>query len=748
MMLLETGFSDSLSRVEYSAISVDVGTQILAALIVGLITAFAFQMLLTSLGLAIGITALGFRTIASTNDDSLENTEENPEAKDLRKPSNGQGNTFSKISIAAGLSLLATIDTVLFAASFLAVKVTQVANPISGALVGLVIWSAYFLILLWISSIAISSIAGSILDLATTGVRRLFGAIGSAFTQSKDTQDTQTDMQTEGLLTEGAAIALIRQETALSLASVRPIMEEYFKAIVPPQPDLATLQRDLLDLVKDELPVSKWRSGDRLRLVELIQQRTGFSESDADQLVGQLESHWQEPDESTQPLPSAQELASELLSVLKSTSPEKIKVDQLGAQLEQSFDENPSRVSQLSRWLNLPKIDFKHLLQQALSQVDFEELLDASGLQLSDIQLEDIQLEDIQLEDIQLEDIQLEDIQLEDVWQHFQSLQQRFQGKSELATAESDPAIDPAVPERIIHLRQKLESYLRYTNPQKLTPERVGHKLEQLLEETKVSLPEFEAADWTALLDRRKSLTQPQRQQVVARLAEVWQGASANREAKHLKISKPKTLQLPDSLPDLPIQPTLESLFAKVSGYLDSLNPPSVNELFDEQRIQQILDRLLENPKFSLPGLGKSVQSALAKGSPLAAVKTALKAPQAAMQVLPDRLDQWSQELFTQLLSELTEGLPQSRQLLSEALPQPFLIQATKLRDRLLQQLEELQQQAQRQLDELQQQTQRRIEETRRVAAIAAWWLFFTAFSAACSAAIAGALGVEFLKIK
>ena len=720
MMLLETSFSDSLSGVEYSAISVDVGTQILAALIVGLITAFAFQMLLTSLGLAIGITALRFRTIALTNDDTLENPEENPEAKDLQKPSIVQGSTFSKISIAAGLSLLATIDTVLFAASFLAVKVTQVANPISGALVGLVIWSAYFLILLWISSIAISSIAGSILDLATTGVRRLFDAIGSAFTQSKD---TQTDMQTEGLLTEGAAIALIRQETALSLANVRPIMEEYLKAIVPPQPDLATLRRDLLGLVKDELPVNKWRSGDRLRLVELIQQRTGFSDSDADQLVEQLESHWQDPDESTQLLPSAQELASELLSVLKSTSPEKITVDQLGVQLEQSFDENPSRVSQLSRWLNLPKIDFKHLLQQALSQVDFEELLDASGLQLSDIQLED-------------------------VWQHFQSLQQRFQEKSELATAESDPAIDPAFPEQVIHLRQKLESYLRYTNPQKLTPERVGHKLEQLLEEAKVSLPDFEAADWMALLDRRKSLTQPQRQQVVARLAEVWQGASANREAKHLKISKPKMLQLPDSLPDLSIQPTLESLFSKVSGYFDSLNPPSVDELFDEQRIQQILDRLLENPKFSLPGLGKSVQSALAKGSPLAAVKTALKAPQAAMQMLPDRLDQWSEELFTQLLSELTEGLPQSRQLLSEALPQPFLIQATKLRDRLLQQLEELQQQAQRQLDELQQQAQRRIEETRRVAAIAAWWLFFTAFSAACSAAIAGALGVEFLKIK
>ena len=724
MMLLEMGFSDSLSRVEYSAISVDVGTQILAALIVGLITAFAFQLLLTSLGLAIGITALGFRTVASTNDNTSEQEDletKGLETKDLetealQKSSSVQlGSTFSKISIAAGLSLLATIDTVLFAASFLAVKVTQVANPISGALVGLVIWSAYFLILLWISSIAISSIAGSILDLATAGVRRLVGAIGSAFTQSKDTQG---DTQTEGLLTEGAAIALIRQETALSLANVRPIVEDYFKTIAPP-PDLEMLQRDLVALVKDlKLPVGELRSSDRLRLMELLQRRTGFSQSDADRLVEQLEHHWQEPEESTQPLPSSQELVSELLSVLKSTSPEEIKINQLGAQLEHSFDENPSRVSQLSRWLNLPEIDFKQLLRQAFSQIDFAELVDASGLELSDIQLED-------------------------VWQQLQVLQQRFQEQSKSAAADSDPAI-AAVPERVIHLRQKLESYLRYTNPEKLTPDRAGLKLKQLLEEAEVSLPEFEAADWMALLDRRKSLTQPQRQKVVARLAEVWQGASANRKAKHLQISTPKTLQIPDLSPDSSIQPTLESLFSKVSDYFDSFNPPS----FDEQRLQQILDRLLENPKFRLPDLEQWVKSALSKKSPLSTVKAALEAPQSAIQMLPDRLDEWSHELFTQLLTEVSEGLPQSRQLLAEALPQPFLIQSEKLRDRLLQQIEELQQQAQQQLEGLQKQAQQRIEETRKVAAIAAWWLFFTAFSAACSAAIAGALGVEFLKIK
>ena len=744
MLFLELGFPGSLSRVESSAIAVDVGTQILAALIVGLITAFAFQLLLTSLGLAIGITALGFRTAASTKEKDLK-------GNDLQKSSTAQlGSALSKVSLAAGLSILVTIDTVLFAASFLAVKVTRVSDPVSGGLVGLIIWSAYFLILIWISSIAISSITGSILDLATAGVRRLVGAIGSAFTPTQDRP------QTDSLLTEGAAIALIRQETALSLTNVRPIVEDYLKTIAPPQPDLATLRHDLLVLMQDlELPAGWLHSSDRRRLMQLIQQRTGFSESDADQLVGQLESHWQETHESEAQtsLSLPQELVSQLRSFLQSANPEEVEPEQIGTQLEQSLSESPNRVSQLSQLLNLPQIDFKQVLRQGLSQIDVSELIDASDLQISDLQIET-------------------------VWQQLQSLQQRFQAKATAAEskqAESDsvdfdPAIDVALSEKVIHLRQKLESYLRYTNPEKLTPDRVELKLKQILEETKVALPKFDAADWTALLDRRKSLNQPQRQQIVAKLAEVWESSQSwqsdrsnrasnpsSQKAKPLQLSQPKTLQISDSSPDSSsepaalsqLQPALDSFFSKVGDYFDSFNPPS----FDDQKIQQVLDRLLENPKFSLPDLDLSdlnqwVQSVLPKGSPLSAAKKILEAPQAAIQMLPDRLDQWSHELFTQLLTELSEGLPQSRQALSEALPQPFLIQAATLRDRLLQQMEQLQQEAQQQVEQVKQQVQQQVEETRKVAAVAAWWLFFTACSAACSAAIAGVLGVEFLKIK
>jgi hypothetical protein len=765
MLLLEPSFADSLPRLGYS-VSVDVGTQILAAVIVGLLVAFALQLLLTSLGLAIGVTALGFR-VASVDDAESEDLPEDLEEQDPKKSSTAQrGSTLSRMSLAAGLGILATIDSVLFAASFLAVKVTQVGDPVSGALVGLVIWSAYFLILLWLSSIAIGSIAGSILDLATVGVRRLVSAMGSVFAPSKDHLQTE-NLPIKGSLTKEAAIALIQQETALSLANIRPVMEDYLKAIAPPQLDRAALQQDLLALVQGlERPTGNLDSGDRLRLIDLIQQRTGFSQPDAEQVVGQLESFWQESGSSiAQRQPSAQkELASELLSFLRSANPEELELDPFSTQLEQSFQENPDRVSRLFGLLNLPQpdfkqIDFKQVLQTALSQIDFSEL------DFSD----------------------LPDLPIEEVWQQLQTLQRRFQGKPETIAADPDwvashqtdsrsPAIDSAASEPIAHLQQKLESYLRYTNPQKLTPEQVERKLSQLLEEvkgekTKVALPDFAPADWAALLDRRKSLTRSQRQRIIAKLEEVWHAGSdralspPQQAAKPLQVSRPKTLQIPESPPESPREPAAlenlfsKNLFSKINDYFDSRYPALLDDQNIQQKIQHTLDRLLE--KFSLPGfdplqLDQWLQSALSQGlskaSPLSAIKKALKAPQAAMQGLPDRLDRWSHELFTQLLTELTEGFPQSRQAIAEALPdalpEPFLIQAAALRDRLLYQIEQLQQEAQQQVDQLRQQAQQRIEETRKIAAIAAWWLFFTAFSAACSAAIAGALGVEFLKIK
>ncbi|MBD3880497.1 hypothetical protein IFO70_01870 [Phormidium tenue FACHB-886] len=688
---------------EPGVISIDVGTQILAALVVGLLTAFAFQLLLTSLGVAIGITALGFRVAAENLPTETASESSAEDLEDLDTKPLRLGSTASKIGIAAGLSILATIDLVLFAASFLAVKVTQVGDPIVGGMVGLVIWSAYFLILLWLSSAAISSVVGSILGLATAGVRRLVTAIGAAFASSK-----------ENPLTEEAAIALIQQETTVSLANFRPLIEDYLKAIVPPKPDLATLQQDLSALMQDFEPIlGSLDVNDRQRFVDLIQQRTGLSELEVEQVIGQLEhqqqtakTHQRQDNRSLQP-----ELLHKWLQGLQSTDPQELR-ELLGTQLDtesEQLQEKPGekeKASGIWQLLNLSQLDFKRILQSSLSQIAFSEL------------------------------------QVEELWQQLQSVQQQLK--------ETSSPKQPSPPETAVPapLQQKLASYLRHTKAQKLTPDRVERKLQQLLKGIESPLPAFNTAEWLPLLDRRKRLTQTQRQQIVARLEETWEtarqqatsdGTAASPAAAHyqsLKQTISGALKLPETLLEQAkpshAQATLDSLFAKTSDYFDSLNLP----LLDEQTIQHTLDRLLEDSQFSLTSLGQLAQSNLAKAS-IPALKQAVGAS------VRDRLGQWSLALFTELFAEvsnkLSAGFPSSL----DRVRQPFIEQAVGLRDRLLQQVEHLQQETQRQIEQLKQQAQQQLEETRKAAAIAAWWLFLTAFSAAISAAIAGAIGVK-----
>ncbi len=184
------------------------GTQILTALLVGLLTAFAFQLLLTSLGIAIGVTALGFRFFspAEAEIDLLESELESE--VDLAVESEPKS-TNAPMGFLAGLGLLLTINSVLFIACFLATKFSQIQGLLSGAIAGIIIWSAYFLILTWISSAAVSSLIGIVAGAITGGFRRLVAPLLAVFQEPEETP-----------LTEETAIAIIRQEVQKAFSGI------------------------------------------------------------------------------------------------------------------------------------------------------------------------------------------------------------------------------------------------------------------------------------------------------------------------------------------------------------------------------------------------------------------------------------------------------------------------------------------------------------------------------------------------
>lgn len=184
-------------------------SQLLVALVVGLLTAFALQLLLTNLGLAIAISMVPVVADASTALATDEVPEENPDNR-------------IALGTMAGFGILLTTNTVLFAACFLAVKLIQANNPISGASTGIVIWSAYLLLLIWLSSKALNSVIAPVLDIAVGGFRRLISAI-AAIGKVEDKP-----------VTEAQITAIIQREIQACLTPIKQeIIEEQMRLLLP-----------------------------------------------------------------------------------------------------------------------------------------------------------------------------------------------------------------------------------------------------------------------------------------------------------------------------------------------------------------------------------------------------------------------------------------------------------------------------------------------------------------------------------
>lgn len=140
------------------------GPKFFVALVAGVVMAFAFQFVLTNLGVALGISMVGGSSSPS----------------DSHKESDSLGGTMRKIGFALGLGTLVSVTVSLFFASLFAVKLSLIQSAGLGAIVGLVIWAAYFLLLVYFSSSTVGSVVGSIVNTAGSGIQAIAGTAAAA----------------------------------------------------------------------------------------------------------------------------------------------------------------------------------------------------------------------------------------------------------------------------------------------------------------------------------------------------------------------------------------------------------------------------------------------------------------------------------------------------------------------------------------------------------------------------------------
>lgn len=462
------------------------GPRFFVALISGVILAFAFQLVLTNLSVAAGISYLG----RPSDSDGVV------------RVGGSFGGTIHKIGTALGLWTLVTVTIALSIACFLAVKLSLlVLDPRLGAILGLVIWGAYFLLLVWVSSTTVGSLIGSVVNSATSGFQAIMGTATAALGAKAVNQQV--------VATAEAAASAVRRELGHGVdpGTIRENIEDYLEQLRPPELDVSQIRQDFENLLKD--PQLQAVAGspdllniDRQRFIDLVSSRTDLSKRDVNRITDVLYNVWQQVASQQQP---TQDHLAELVSYLKSLPPGQGKTDELNAKLDRLIGEMGS--SQPAGTAEKPG-----LMQQTLQQ----------GITA--------------LTGIVLGRADLSDLDVEKIWRSLTTAKEKV-------TTQADKLglLSPSEPYSPI--RADVENYLLNTYAWQLSTQRIAEEFRDVIYDpvadpgiVKRELERLSRQDFANTLQQRGLLTQTQIQGIADQLEAVRQevlvqvSAAAERE--------------------------------------------------------------------------------------------------------------------------------------------------------------------------------------------------------------------------
>ncbi|MEH2356919.1 MFS transporter [Nostoc sp.] len=449
------------------------GPRFFVALISGVILAFAFQLVLTNLSLAAGISYLGH----SSDSDS-----DNGEVGSL-------GGSIRKIGTAVGIWTLFTVTVALLIASYLAVKLSLVISDRGlGAILGLVIWGAYFLLLVWVSSTTVGSLIGSVVNTATSGFQAIMGTATAALGAKA--------VNSQVVATAEAAAAAVRRElgSAIDPISIRENIEDYLEKIRPPELDVSKIRSDFENLLND--PQLKAIAGtpdirniDRQKFIELVSSRTDLSKKDVSRIADTLYKVWQQV---VSQQPPTEDRLGELMDYLKSLPPGQTKTDELNAKLDRLLAEKGDSKESDQKAASGP---IQSTIQQGLSA------LTATVLGRSD----------------------LPDLDVEKILRSLTSAKDKV-------TDQADKLGLPTPSQPYSTIRADVENYLYNTYAWQLSPERIAQEFHDVIYDpaadpgiVRRELEQLSRNDFAKILQKRGLLTQGQIQRIANQLETVRQ---------------------------------------------------------------------------------------------------------------------------------------------------------------------------------------------------------------------------------
>ncbi|MEH2413763.1 MFS transporter [Nostoc sp.] len=282
------------------------GPKFLVALVAGVLMAFAFQLLLTNLSVAVGISS--WEIDSDSDDESL-------------------GSNIRSVQTKIGAWALLTASIALFIACFLAVKLSLIESESLGAIIGVVIWATYFSLVIWLGSSAVGSFIGSIANTVTSGFQALIGTATAgigANTAKKQLVSTAEDIT-----------AAVRREltSGFDPEGIRNTLQSSLGSLQLPKLDIKEIRNQFDQLLKDTDLQSVANSDllqniNRQTFVDLVSSRTDLSQEDINRISDQFQGAWEQALNRKNP-------TEQVINILKSATPEELNSDQLGERLQQ-----------------------------------------------------------------------------------------------------------------------------------------------------------------------------------------------------------------------------------------------------------------------------------------------------------------------------------------------------------------------------------------------------------------------------
>ncbi|MBD1919831.1 MFS transporter [Microcoleus sp. FACHB-831] len=606
------------------------GPQFFVALVAGVVMAFAFQLLLTNLSIAAGISAGDDVLEADVDDDDESVT---------------WGKKVRKIEAKVGLWTIFTVNIALSIACFLAVKLSLISSPGLGAIIGVTIWSAFFLLLAWAGSNAVGSFIGSAIKTATSGMQGVMATAGAALGANAANAQIVNTVE--------ASVAAVRREltSGLDPSSIRDTVEDYVGNLQLPKLDLKDIRGNFEKLLNE--PDVKALAGsdilsniNRQTFVDLVSRRTDFSKQDIDRVVDQLEGAWKQV-VNKQP----QQVMAEGRDNVDAAQPQEI-IASLGKQLDETRGESGERDKQPGLMERAMQYGTTALVGSALKNVN-----------LSDVDVEKVsgQLKQLGSKVVEnLPSLQSNPI-LSDVENYLQNSQPWHLNRETIKQEFKDVIYDPeAAPgfvrplleqvnrdsfvqllnkrgdfseervneiadqlegirteiletvggaesqEKSQDLRSRIENYLRSTGKEELNPEGIERDFKTLLEDRE--------AGFEALRDRISQFDRDSLVQVLGQ-REDFSPEEADQLIGKLEETRDRVLSQAQELQEQAKSKTQE-LRQKVEAYLRDTNKEELNPEGIKRDFQTLIDD-----------------------------------PQAGLTVLRDRLSQVDRDTLVQLLT-------------------------------------------------------------------------------------------------